>query len=1094
LLVESLIRLDDVRRAWEAQDPDLPRLVLTLAAAPDAGPKTPLREGAPTLSGLLAELKSREFRRKSREEQLHRRTAGLQALEAETAEAPLPERFRLSGLLLELWHKNGPYERRCLLEVIAEAPLRWGPWRALKRIFKEAEERGDTEVYGALAARFDAALSKGRPDGEVSILTLGYLCRRAWRFLRRTASSLPATYADAACEVLRFYPDQTQWSDTWIANHIFAHETHQYKRQRFRLRRGRTQSLLKDRAYPELWKRTPRPLFTLVERARTELVRRFACEALRTDFRSQLREVEPAWAARLVGVRSATVDEFFVWLLGNVPRFEQGAFRKLGLHEAVLGLFDSPSDEGRTYAAAYARTHARDLPLDELVRLANNSHEAVRTLARDLLQDRDPRTEVGLEGWGRLLGTPHAHELAAAAIRKHFGARELSPEWFAARLLSDHDRVVEFAIELLPKIHLPRSLDANFFRGLLDDARVGSRAALFALEALAGHELGELDADFWRRSLLHPHTSRTVRGWIEQERLHAETLGTDFWKALAYRPDWEASAWVHELRSSGRPWAKDLQWDEMLSKLAVQMLGDVRKFSPQDLQFEWLMRLVERSEPEYHEFAVETMIKAFVPADFAPAEAAPEAKPTGGAAAAPGAIDLGGQSFLFTGTLKSMTRTEAEQKVTEAGGANASGVTAKLHYLVIGDEGSPLYGHGRKGSKQVKAEQLVAKGAPIRIISETAFLQMLAGEQRTFSEDAVQRGCERLWKMATDPGPADAPLRRFALRYLRRHHTGLGPELSDRPVDPGAEVPAEWLSFERVRPAFTDGRAEVRALALDLARWELARWKPPIEAIVELYEAPHPEVRQFLAKALLADAGPEHRLYRIDPASLTPAAVYSFAESLDKATRALGMQLIARDARLAVPPELFRLTESPDRQVRAFVIRSLWSLYRDRGITRDWKPTPPPQPAIGAEKKARKKAAAAESAAQAAPAAEAGGGPPARPAELPAPHLALRSLLRQSLFGIPPARLEKSEAQSTEEEAKKKRLRPLPARKAKLALIEVLRDLGQEDAAFAEVVAPLLEEFMDSRGPSERAACLVALVRLGRGPARRASGTAEETA
>ena len=86
-----------------------------------------------------------------------------------------------------------------------------------------------------------------------------------------------------------------------------------------------------------------------------------------------------------------------VWLLQNVPKFEQGAFRTLGLHDAVLRLFDSPSADARKYAANYARTHARDLPVSELIRLANNDNEDVRKLATDLLGEKDPRTGVGLE-------------------------------------------------------------------------------------------------------------------------------------------------------------------------------------------------------------------------------------------------------------------------------------------------------------------------------------------------------------------------------------------------------------------------------------------------------------------------------------------------------------------------------------------------------------------------------------------------------------------------------------------------------------------------------------------------------------------------
>lgn len=41
-----------------------------------------------------------------------------------------------------------------------------------------------------------------------------------------------------------------------------------------------------------------------------------------------------------------------------------------------------------------------------------------------------------------------------------------------------------------------------------------------------------------------------------------------------------------------------------------------------------------------------------------------------------------------------------------------------------------------------------------------------------------------------------------------------------------------------------------------------------------------------------------------------------------------------------------------------------------------------------------------------------------------------------------------------------------------------MRDLALEEIGFARGVLPLLEEFMTSRGPSERAACLVAVTRI----------------
>ena len=84
---------------------------------------------------------------------------------------------------------------------------------------------------------------------------------------------------------------------------------------------------------------------------------------------------------------------------------------------------------------------------------------------------------------------------------------------------------------------------------------------------------------------------------------------------------------------------------------------------------------------------------------------------------------LQGKSFLFTGALASMDRKEAEKKVEALGGEIASGVSKDLTYLVIGSEG---YKNRDKGNKWIKAEQLIAKGSSLKIISEEEFLRMTA--------------------------------------------------------------------------------------------------------------------------------------------------------------------------------------------------------------------------------------------------------------------------------------------------------------------------------------------------------------------------------
>jgi len=85
-----------------------------------------------------------------------------------------------------------------------------------------------------------------------------------------------------------------------------------------------------------------------------------------------------------------------------------------------------------------------------------------------------------------------------------------------------------------------------------------------------------------------------------------------------------------------------------------------------------------------------------------------------------------GQSFVFTGKLTAGDRKSSQAAVRALGGDTPSGVTQALTYLVVGDEGSPLFGQGRKGSKILKAEKHQAAGAALRIISEAEFAAMVA--------------------------------------------------------------------------------------------------------------------------------------------------------------------------------------------------------------------------------------------------------------------------------------------------------------------------------------------------------------------------------
>ena len=71
-----------------------------------------------------------------------------------------------------------------------------------------------------------------------------------------------------------------------------------------------------------------------------------------------------------------------------------------------------------------------------------------------------------------------------------------------------------------------------------------------------------------------------------------------------------------------------------------------------------------------------------------------------------------GKTFLFTGTLQQLKRSDAEAMAEAEGGKIASGVSAKLTYLIVGEEA---------GSKLDKAR----KTPSITILDEEAFLKMM---------------------------------------------------------------------------------------------------------------------------------------------------------------------------------------------------------------------------------------------------------------------------------------------------------------------------------------------------------------------------------
>ena len=87
---------------------------------------------------------------------------------------------------------------------------------------------------------------------------------------------------------------------------------------------------------------------------------------------------------------------------------------------------------------------------------------------------------------------------------------------------------------------------------------------------------------------------------------------------------------------------------------------------------------------------------------------------------------IAGNTFLFTGKLTEFTREDAEAHVEAEGGKVLSGVSAKLNYLVVGEDA---------GSKLAKAEAL----GTVTILHEKEFLKMMNSGKKSSVKAAPKK-------------------------------------------------------------------------------------------------------------------------------------------------------------------------------------------------------------------------------------------------------------------------------------------------------------------------------------------------------------------
>ncbi len=364
---------------------------------------------------------------------------------------------------------------------------------------------------------------------------------------------------------------------------------------------------------------------------------------------------------------------------------------------------------------------------------------------------------------------------------------------------------------------------------------------------------------------------------------------------------------------------------------------------------------------------------------------------------------------------------------------------------MVGNESSPLFSEGKKGSKLVKAEKLQEGGSPLQIISETTWLSMVSEGSAALAEvdiNSVASGFRQLlhWAQGEDQPPS---LQAFAIQYLQDRHPLLGAVLSGRPLPGEAIIPRDLFQSKDFLPLLADERTGIQTLAVNVAKYELRRWEVPPSQIFLLCESPYKTVRSFAIEALLGpEKGETAEPFHFKPEELDPSLVFALCESRRRAVRHTGVTLLQRHYDLLQgDQQILRLAESPDRDIRTQAVRILWMRYRRPSIASTWTPKQDYRDSI----------------------------PPKAPlANLSDPSV-LMQFARMVLFGLPPGKMEKRP---------KGARRPWSNSKSKVHMINVLRDLALEDQLFAQQLTPLLKQFLSSHHKMEALGSLTAITQI----------------
>lgn len=578
---KQAIELVDLKRLAEGDVPELVAAIQSFLQQEHVIEDRP--DDAMTLGGLQTALEAagQRWSKKERQTQAH------EAWKRYLSQAPgiIDPQIGLAELVVALYEKKTPGARAALLLIAEQAPLAFGLWGGLKRVYKRAEKDLDAPVFATLAVRFEMAMNR---RGRVGKGTIIYLRRRAARFLRLLGKASSELYPQFAIEVLRRHPDGMNVGLSRTAERVITPLAKKWGAP------GKLPRERKFRApYQEAWQRSPDPLMLLLETCGSDMAASFAIDGLRELFPDVLRKVSVEWLGRLAHRPLPSAHDFLVATLQGSPEFHQGKLAALGLKDAVLALLGSRSKTARLYAVEYARAHASDLASNRLVEiLAAAVNNEAGAWAASVLMGRPPR-ELGVALLGQLLGYGPTMKWANEKLESEFEPKEIGEDFLLAMLLDDDDDRQNFAQRYIKKKFPKTELPFAFWLRVLDDPRLEDRYGIdeFALERLAKYPLASIPGDWILGALVRDDIGDSVGEWLSKAKELPPSIDLERIRGLVFDPS--------------------------KREIAFSLLGNPKLVPPRDVGLPWLLAVARRADPALHGWAHRYILQHVKPGDFA---------------------------------------------------------------------------------------------------------------------------------------------------------------------------------------------------------------------------------------------------------------------------------------------------------------------------------------------------------------------------------------------------------------------------------------------------------------------------------------------